>query len=265
MSNIRYIATSSRSDQSEPALDGTTHVEPFGPLRFTFDYKYRKRTQKNGKYTYSSETIEDHTINQTHAGYFTNGLFSALADWADNAQERSRTGNDLAKALAVAFGHESDQDFAVQRGVTNPDGLDFSYRDPVHNPPEEQPTLQPIVMNFHPDQYESIYTEVADGHGVFLTYHWTLKMDQDPNCAVGFHGSIPQSNQATWYHADRSIGGPCDHTYYVDTGYGHPGTVTVTVRSRFWMCDATFYGTLGDNGSAYGVGPEPLACTRIPR
>jgi hypothetical protein len=118
--------------------------------------------------------------------------------------------------------------------------------------PSGTPTLSPIQAVFTDSEYHTIYTESATGTG--LTYAWTVSMSADPHCAAGFKGNAPGANQATWYHADTTTGGPCDHTYY--GAQGHPGTVTVVVTSAVWRCSATYVGTLT------GTGPAPAACVR---
>ena len=112
--------------------------------------------------------------------------------------------------------------------------------------------VSPIVAVFTDTLYHTIYTEGATGTG--LTYAWTVNMSADPHCAAGFHGNAPTANQATWYHADITTGGSCDHTYY--GAQGHPGTVTVVVANALWRCSATYVGTLT------GTGPAPAACVR---
>src|SRR5438067_54142 len=93
-------------------------------------------------------------------------------------------------------------------------------------------------------------TANAGGHGA--SYRWTVSIPVDPNCADGFQPSQPQANQATWFHADESEGGRCNHggTAYDATGSGHPGTVTVVVTNADWTCTATYLGTQGPTGTA---------------
>jgi hypothetical protein len=116
--------------------------------------------------------------------------------------------------------------------------------------PSGTPTLSPIQAVFTDALYHTVYTESATGTG--LTYAWTVSMSADPHCAAGFKGNAPSANRATWYHADTTTGGPCDHTYY--GAQGHPGSVTVVVTSALWRCTATYVGTLT------GTGPAPAAC-----
>lgn len=112
--------------------------------------------------------------------------------------------------------------------------------------------MSPIAAVFTDALYHTVYTESASGTG--LTYAWSVSMSADPHCAAGFQGKVPSANQATWYHADITTGGQCDHTYY--GAQGHPGTVTVVVTSALWRCSATYVGTLT------GTGPAPAACVR---
>lgn len=132
-----------------------------------------------------------------------------------------------------------------------------------------QPTLKPIHAVFnpapagqscHPPYCTTVYTEDANGHG--LSYTWTVSIPKDPNCAKGFQPNKPNPNQATWYHADVSEGGYCNHTGqdYNASGSGHPGTVTVVVSNASWTCKATFDGTQGPQAQPTWDGPAPQAC-----
>lgn len=135
-------------------------------------------------------------------------------------------------------------------------------------PPSPQPTLTPIhavftsstVPGCSPPACTTAYTENATGQG--LSYQWAVSIPADPPCGNGFQPNKPQTNQATWYHADVSEGGSCNHTgtTYDATGRGHPGTVVVQVSNAYWSCAATYYGTQGDNGNPVGDGPTPQAC-----
>jgi hypothetical protein len=131
-----------------------------------------------------------------------------------------------------------------------------------------KPTITPIHAVFTPSTVPgcsppactTVYTENATGQD--LTYQWTVSIPADPNCAAGFHPNQPQLNQATWYHADESEGGPCNHsgTTYDPTGHGHPGTVVVVVSNSAWTCTATYFGTQGDQGNPVGDGDPPQPC-----
>src|SRR4029077_13047637 len=98
--------------------------------------------------------------------------------------------------------------------------------------------------------------------GQDLTYQWSVSIPADPGCAGGFHPNQPQQNQASWYHADGSEGGPCNHsgTAYDAAGAVHPGTVRVTVSNASWTCVATYTGTQGASGTPTGDGPAPQPC-----
>ncbi|MGH2892073.1 MAG: hypothetical protein ACRDPM_02225 [Solirubrobacteraceae bacterium] len=104
--------------------------------------------------------------------------------------------------------------------------------------PLPEPSLKPIHAVFtpapagqscSPPYCTTAYTENATGEG--LTYTWAVSIPKDPGCAKGFQPSKPNPNQATWYHADVSEGGYCNHTGqdYNASGSGHPGTATVVV------------------------------------
>ena len=109
--NVRYIAAASRSDQM--SFGWSPPVAPDGKY-----YDYQRGSQRKGAVTYTSKTLQDHTTNPTQASPFINGILRGLDEWAHNEQERAQTGNDLAKALAVAFSHQQDQNFAEQRGIS---------------------------------------------------------------------------------------------------------------------------------------------------
>jgi hypothetical protein len=126
---------------------------------------------------------------------------------------------------------------------------------PVVVPP---PTLTPVQAVFTQSAFHTIYTENATPGiiGQTLSYAWSVSIPNDPECAAGFKGNTPQSNQATWYHADASQGGPCNHAGQDYGASGHPGTVTVVVSAGSWHCTATIYGTITQQG------PTPSQCTR---
>jgi hypothetical protein len=128
------------------------------------------------------------------------------------------------------------------------------------NTPVPPPQLTPIHALFNQATFSTTYTENASGDN--LGYGWSVSIPLDPPCAAGFHPNISNPNQATWFHADVSAGGPCDHgnSIYNAAGSGHPGTVTVTVSNANWTCIATYFGTQGANGTASGDGPPPQPC-----
>jgi hypothetical protein len=95
-----------------------------------------------------------------------------------------------------------------------------------------------------------------------VTYEWSVSIPADQKCAEGFRGGYPKPNQATWYHADKSEGGPCGHTGTESGPRGHPGTVTVTAADRFWICRNSYLGTQGDNGATSGVQGIPSCDVR---
>jgi hypothetical protein len=132
-----------------------------------------------------------------------------------------------------------------------------------------QPTLKPIHAVFtpasagqscSPPSCTTVYTEDATGQG--LTYSWSVSIPKDPDCARGFQPNKPNPDQATWYHADVSEGGYCNHTGqdYNASGSGHPGTVTVVVTNASWSCKATFDGTQGPQAQPSSDGPAPQQC-----
>jgi hypothetical protein len=64
---------------------------------------------------------------------------------------------------------------------------------------------------------------------------------------------------AVWWHADISEGGLCNHAgnAYQPTQYGHGGTVSVTVENKYWVCTASFRGTLSGGSKLAADAPEP--------
>ncbi len=132
------------------------------------------------------------------------------------------------------------------------------------------PKLRPIHAVFKPAPQNqacahpyctTTYTERAKGKG--LKYAWSVSIPTDPGCAQGFTGGSPAANKATWYHADVTEGGPCDHSVYNASGYGHPGWVTVVVSNAKWSCSARFHGTQGPHGERSSNGPKPAKCKRV--
>lgn len=258
--NLRFIAMSSRADQV------TYMVNPQAINSATGRYwKYDKGMQVHGKVIAVAGTLENHTSDPSGAPPFINGMLLGLNHWAQSADERAQTGNDLAKALVVAFSHEAEQDFQTQLGDLNPVVLDLSNRQP--GAPLPEPVLEPIHAVFTPSTVPgcsppactTVYTENAAGTD--LSYTWTVSIPVDAECAMGFHPNTPQLDQATWYHADVSEGGSCSHMNYDTYGYGHPGWVTVTVSNPSWICEAMFHGTQGPQAQPISDGPAPEPCT----
>jgi hypothetical protein len=129
---------------------------------------------------------------------------------------------------------------------------------------EAPPVLQPIRATFNSAEFTTFYKEDAtDAIGRKLTYTWALSIPLDPACANGFKPNKPEENYASWYHADTSEGGPCDHSKYDASGSGHPGDVVVVVSNGIWNCAATFHGSQGEEGEVDTFGPFPQPCTRV--
>ena len=81
---------------------------------------------------------------------------------------------------------------------------------------------------------------------------WKLTPPQaDPTCD-DFSVVAGKPNEAVWRHADTD---GCNHTTMGPAG--HPGTVTVTVKTSAWECTATFFGTNTDQG------PPARRCRRV--
>ena len=121
-------------------------------------------------------------------------------------------------------------------------------------PSTAKPVLKPISAVFTQSLYHTVFTE--DATGTELSYSWSVSIPADPGCADGFKGNVPTANEATWYHADKNIGGPCEHIGKDYGVSGHPGTTTVVVMDADWRCVATYYGTLT------GTGSQPETCTQ---
>ena len=132
-----------------------------------------------------------------------------------------------------------------------------------------RPSPEPIRAVFTPSQVPgcsppactTVYTEDANSPTP-ASYEWSVEFTADPQCGAGFQANRPAPNQATWYHADESEGGTCNHggTAYDAQGRGHPATVKVVVTNEAWTCTATYFGTQGDNGSTTGDGAQPEPC-----
>jgi hypothetical protein len=120
-----------------------------------------------------------------------------------------------------------------------------------------EPRLLPIHASFDQSRFSTYYTETAIGDD--LKYAWGVAIPIDPQCAGGFMPNTPLASQASWFHADVTEGGPCNHsgTAYDPNNGGHPGTIVVVVSNKDWSCTATYFGTLS------GDGPTPPACTRV--
>jgi hypothetical protein len=97
--------------------------------------------------------------------------------------------------------------------------------------------------------FHTVYTERIRG-GAGLTYTWFVTIPADWACATGFQPNTPTPNKATWFHADESEGGPCNHNGVLYGPKGHPGTVTVVAHNASWSCIATFVGTISGRGPA---------------
>jgi hypothetical protein len=130
---------------------------------------------------------------------------------------------------------------------------------------EAPPVLKPIHMTFNGADFTTFYKEEAtDAAGRKLSYQWSLAIPLDPPCANGFKPNKPEESTASWFHADTTEGGPCDHSKYDAAGSGHPGDVVVVVSNGIWKCAATFHGSQGSEGEPIADGPPPQPCTRAP-
>jgi hypothetical protein len=183
--------------------------------------------------------------NPDNLSEFTNqnltGLTKFFEDQTAIDKAVAQGGSLLAHALDEAFDLGADVNQASdQYGIDPVKFTNFSL---------SRPELKSIGAVFNPQTFTTTYTENATGQG--LSYHWAVSIPSDPVCATGFTPNSPASNQAKWFHADVSEGGPCHHA-----GTDHPGTVNLVVLNADWQCTAIYQGTLS------GIGPKPPPCTR---
>jgi len=165
--------------------------------------------------------------------------------------------------LTLATDHSGGADHAADQGLTHPSSI--SHASATGIPPEPRVSGIHAVFNpsppgtkCEPSYCTTVYSVTAKGH--HLTYAWSLKIKADPGCARGFHPGTPAPNEATWYHADETEGGPCNHAgseYYPAT-FGHPGKVKVVVKDNHWTCTARFHGTQGATGAPVADGPDAV-------
>jgi hypothetical protein len=112
------------------------------------------------------------------------------------------------------------------------------------------PTVSPVRATLEQQQQATFYsvTVRAADQGK-PSYSWHLN---PPGANPGCHafGSVyGYPNRAVWNH------GPTDGCS--DAGQQHLGTVTVKVKTDYWVCTESFFGT------ASGVGVPPQACSRL--
>jgi hypothetical protein len=115
------------------------------------------------------------------------------------------------------------------------------------------PAVTPVSATFDEAQRATFYTVSAEGAGQGEpTFDWELTPPKtDPSCD-DFAVVDGKPNEAVWRHADTD---GCDHTTMGPAG--HPGTVTVTVKTDAWECTATFF------GSNTNQGPPARRCHRL--
>ncbi len=115
------------------------------------------------------------------------------------------------------------------------------------------PSVSPVHADFKPLERATYYavSATAAGQGT-PTYTWSLSPPKG-NASCNRFGPVPgKPNEAVWRHAD---GDGCNHALMgVD---GHPGTVTVIVKTTAWECTATFFGTITRSG------PPAKRCHRV--
>ncbi len=120
-------------------------------------------------------------------------------------------------------------------------------------PTAAPPAVTPVSATFEPAQRATFYTVSAEAAGQGTpSFEWKLTPpDADPTCD-DFSVVAGNPNEAVWSHADTD---GCNHTTMGPAG--HPGTVTVTVKTSAWECTATFFGSNTDQG------PPARRCRRV--
>jgi hypothetical protein len=131
--NLRVILTSSRSDQ----------------LSFSYwpnGTGFAVQKQDRGTLTPTGARIDINVPNPTKAAGFTNGVARGLSEWSASGEQRAK-GEDLAKALAYAFGASARSDGSQITGHTNPVLADFSMQRPHAGlpPPPPPPGATPFT------------------------------------------------------------------------------------------------------------------------
>jgi hypothetical protein len=122
--------------------------------------------------------------------------------------------------------------------------------------------LVAIHFEFRQDEFATHYTVVntGDPNGTVnlagANYVWTLKPPaNDPSC--NNHGTLTgTANEFVWKHGDVNEAGHDDGCHHDGLGLnGHEGTVSVQVQDGKWVCNASYTGTQGVDGSPSGNGP----------
>ena len=147
--NVRVVVTATRRDQ-------------LGYSYFLPGRTYERGSQKDGTLTTGGGKLTNTTTNSTKAGEFANGILRGLIAWADSASERMETGDDLAKGIVKAYGHQRDNNFAEQLGWQNAQILDETRRMPPPPPPVAPPPPPPPPASL-PEEAKATWTH---GSGV---------------------------------------------------------------------------------------------------
>src|SRR5262249_34856145 len=188
--------------------------------------------------------------NPDNLSEFTNQNLTGLKTFFDDQsmidQAAAEGGSFMAHALDAAFDLGEDVNAAADAGIEPQRFTNFGLA---------KPDLKYIGAVFNPATFTTTYTATDSKNRPLpvqgLTFDWALVMTADFPCAGGFRPNSPNLNQAAWFHADVSQGGPCHHT-----GTDHPGTVGLVVKNADWVCTALYQGSVG------GVGPPGPPCTR---
>ena len=170
---LRFIGAGSGSKQFGASYYPSTYGPGNGIYTGTY-IKWDKVRQTNAVYTKTGGTLEDHTVNDTQASGFMNGMMRGLDAWAHSDADQQKTGNDLAKALVVAFQHEGDYDFASRLGATNPVIGDYSSR-----PEAGPPRASWDIPGYDPPKYPKArtptqFTSTSTAAGVIDSYKWNF-------------------------------------------------------------------------------------------
>jgi hypothetical protein len=122
--------------------------------------------------------------------------------------------------------------------------------------------LVAIHFEFRLDEFATHYTVVntGDPNGSLdlanANYVWTLAPPRDDSTCNN-HGNLTgTAREFVWKHGDVDQPGHDDGCHHPNDlpGTGHQGTVSVQVQDGKWVCNASYLGTQGADGSASGNG-----------
>jgi hypothetical protein len=156
-------------------------------------------------------------------------------------------------AIAIAVGGGNKKRTNAQAPLTTPAAPTTTATSTAAVAAPSAPTVTQVSATFDQAQRATFYTVSAEASGQRTpTFEWKLTPPQaDPTCD-DFSVVAGKPNEAVWRHADTD---GCNHATMGPAG--HPGTVTVTVKTSAWECTATFFGTNTDQG------PPARRCRRL--